>query len=161
MNKDILEQGVFILGRQFPEKSFDVKILWEFLRDLTDKQYMSSIKEIVASKEEVNKATNIIAMIRNKALCNDLKTAGEAWAIVLRAVSKIGSYGVPKFIDPSTQKSVDAIGWRNICLSENPMVERAHFLKIYETIALREKNKILSEPVKLLVGGITKQIGKQ
>lgn len=157
----MFEQGVFILGRQFPEKVFDVPILWDFLQDLTNEQYINAIKEIVSSTDEINKATNIIAIIRSKALCNDQKTAGEAWAEVLGQVNKVGSYGQPKFSSGAIQKSVEAIGWRQICLSETPMIERAHFLRIYETIAVREKNRILSAPIKLLVSNIIKKIGKK
>ena len=158
MTEEVFKNGLSVLATQFPEKNFDAPILWDFLNDLTDKQYISAIKEIVASSQEINKATNIIAVIRSKAICRDSKTAGEAWAEVLSQVSRIGSYGCPKFSSQAIQKSVDAIGWRQICLSETPMVERAHFLKIYETIAEREKNRMLSEPIKLLVGNIGKSI---
>jgi len=160
MNKQVFEEGIFVLGRQFPEKVFDAQILWDFLKDLTDEQYIRAIQDIVSSTDQINKATNIIAIIRSKALCDNQKLAGEAWAEVLQQVSKTGSYGVPKFSSEAIKKSVEAVGWRQICLSEMPGVERAHFLKIYETIALREKNKMLSDPVKLLVSDIVKKIGK-
>ena len=160
MEKKVFEQGIFILGRQFPEKVFDAQIMWDFLQDLTNDQYIQAIKEIISSTDEINKAANIIAIIRSKALCNDQKVAGEAWTEVLKQVRDVGYIGCPKFSSEAIRKSVEAIGWRMICLSENPMVERAHFLKIYETIAVREKNRILSDPVKLLVGSITKQLGK-
>jgi hypothetical protein len=159
MDKKVFEEGIFILGRQFPEKTFDAPILWTFLKDLTDEQYINSIKEIVSSTNEINKATNIIAIIRQKALCRDDKTAGEAWGEVMYYVSKIGSWGYPNFSSEIIGKCVDAIGWKCICMSENIMVERAHFLKIYDVIAERNKNRVLSEPVKLLMGNLVKQIG--
>src|SRR3990167_5271256 len=116
MNKKVFEEGIFILGRQFPEKTIDASILWTFLQDLTGEQYISAIKEIVSSTDQINKATNIIAVIRSKAICGNQKLAGEAWAEVLKQVSRIGSYGQPKFSSEAIRKSVEAIGWRNICL---------------------------------------------
>jgi len=159
MKKQVFDKGLSVLAMQFPEKVFDAGIMWDFLKDLTDEQYGSAIKEIVASSENINKATNIIAVIRSKAICRATLTAGEAWGEVMRQVSKVGSYNIPKFSSVVIQKCVDAIGWRNICLSEMPAVERAHFLKIYDVISERNKNRVLSDPVKLLIGNTVNQIG--
>jgi hypothetical protein len=42
-----------------------------------------------------------------------------------------------------THKVVEAIGFRTLCLSENEMADRAHFLKVYETLAKRDREDAL------------------
>jgi hypothetical protein len=60
----------------------------------------------------------------------------------LRAVRKYGSYGKREALaslDPLTRKCVENIGFTEMCMSENIMVERAHFQKIFEIYAKRER----------------------
>lgn len=69
-------------------------------------------------------------------------TWGEAWEKALRAVRKYGSYGKREALaslDPLTRKCVENIGFMDLCMSENIMVERAHFQRIYEIYAKRER----------------------
>ena len=69
-------------------------------------------------------------------------TWGEAWEKALRAVRKYGSYGKREALaslDPLTRKCVENIGFTEMCMSENIMVERAHFQKIFEIYAKRER----------------------
>jgi len=82
--------------------------------------------------------TNLIALIREKARAIQKKLPGEAWAEVLGAIRIVGSYGSPKFSDSLIKKAVNCIGWRHLCLSENIEIQRAHFLKIYESLSKRE-----------------------
>ena len=41
-------------------------------------------------------------------------------------------------LDPLTRRCVENIGYMDLCMSENIMVERAHFQKIFEIYAQRE-----------------------
>ena len=69
-------------------------------------------------------------------------TWGEAWEKALRAVRKYGSYGKREALaslDPLTRKCVETIGFMDLCMSENIMVERAHFQRIFEVYAKRER----------------------
>lgn len=62
-------------------------------------------------------------------------SAAEGWLSVKKAIRYTGLYGSPKFKDPLTTKTVEAIGWTDLCMSESQGVDRAHFLKIYEMFA--------------------------
>lgn len=85
-----------------------------------------------------------IADIRN--LCAGV-VAGEkplwsdGWEEVCRAISRWGSYGereaMESFTD-ITKQTVQRLGYRELCMSENPSVDRANFRMIYEQIANRE-----------------------
>lgn len=145
MTEEVFKKGLSVLAVQFPEKNFDASIMWDFLKDLTDEQYMLAINKIITTQKEINRATNIVALIREQGLVKDREIPAEAWSAVLKEVSRTGSYGVPKFSNPLITRAVECIGWRNICLSENPGIERAHFLKIYEQLQNRENLKEVSK----------------
>lgn len=61
----------------------------------------------------------------------------EAWEQVRLAILRTGSYGVPEFGDPLTGAIVRQMGWRDLCLSENAIADRARFIEAYERQAAR------------------------
>ena len=85
----------------------------------------------------------VVAELRNMALdlgnrvMSTAPTAAEAWREVTEKVASIGSYGQPEFSHVLVQNAVACIGWQNICQSETPGVERAHFLRIFEQLVER------------------------
>lgn len=78
-------------------------------------------------------------------------TWGEAWENVLKVVRRHGSYGKREALaslDPLTRRCVENIGYMDICMSENIMVERAHFQKIFEIYAKRQQmDRQISQPL--------------
>ena len=66
------------------------------------------------------------------------RTGLEAWGDVLAAVKEYGYMRSPFFEDELVDRAVKAMSWREICLSEEPMVVRAHFIKAYESMAARQ-----------------------
>ena len=139
-------QGIAALAQSFPDRKFDIKLMFQFLKDLEDDRFLKSIHKIVATKTELYPGTNIIALIRENALVDDRLSSGEAWAEVLNEMHNYGVYDKPVFSDDLVAKAVDCIGWRNLCLSENSVADRAHFMKIYDTLENRDK-KIKLLPV--------------
>jgi hypothetical protein len=63
----------------------------------------------------------------------------EAWGDVLAVVRRVGRYREPRFTDPAVAQAVQAIGWREICDSENPEATRAHFARAYESAAAESR----------------------
>lgn len=92
-----------------------------------------------------NKFPPTVAEIRE--LCagvvnGDPLTWGESWERALNAVRRFGSYNQMEALnslDPLTRKCVDSIGYMQLCMSENIMVERAHFQKIFDVYQKREQ----------------------
>lgn len=78
-------------------------------------------------------------------------TWGESWERALNAVRRYGSYNKTAALDsldPLTRKCVENIGFMDLCMSENIMVERAHFQKIFEIYSKREKvNQQVAAPL--------------
>lgn len=142
MTVGIFKKGMAVLAAIFPEKEIMADISWECLKDLSDEDFIRSIKTILLLEKQINKATNVIALIREKAISKEPKLPGEAWGEVMNQITSVGSYGSPVFSDDIIDKAVGSIGWRTLCMSTNIMVERAHFLKIYETYASRKKTEL-------------------
>lgn len=94
-----------------------------------------------------NKFPPTVAEIREIAanvVGGDPMTWGESWERALNAVRRFGSYNKAAALDsldPLTRKCVDSIGYMQLCMSENIMVERAHFQKIFEIYAKREQTE--------------------
>lgn len=94
-----------------------------------------------------NKFPPTVAEIRELAsgvVNGDPLTWGESWERALNAVRRYGSYNqleALNSLDPLTRKCVDSIGYMTLCMSENIMVERAHFQKIFEVMSKREQQQ--------------------
>lgn len=92
-----------------------------------------------------NKFPPTVAEIRELAanvVNGDPLTWGESWERALNAVRRFGSYNQAAALDsldPLTRKCVDSIGYMQLCMSENIMVERAHFQKIFDIYQKREQ----------------------
>lgn len=92
-----------------------------------------------------NKFPPTVAEIRELASTitnGDPLTWGESWEQALHAVRRYGSYNEAaalESLDYITRKCVENIGFKTLCMSENIMVERAHFQKIFDVYAKREQ----------------------
>jgi hypothetical protein len=68
--------------------------------------------------------------------------SGDAWGEVVSAISKYGYYRPEEALASMREPvrlAVKCMGWRELCMSENGMADRAHFLRIYETMEKRTK----------------------
>lgn len=68
-----------------------------------------------------------------------VRAGGDAWRDFLDAVSRYGSYRIPVFSDPVVAKVVHALGWKELCLSENQVADRARFIELYDRLACDER----------------------
>lgn len=67
---------------------------------------------------------------------------GEAWEEVQKAIRKYGSYREMDAIESLSKLTAVAVrrmGFQNLCKSENPVADRAHFQRIYEGMMKEEK----------------------
>ena len=75
-----------------------------------------------------------------------LPSAAEAWGEVTRAISRHGYYGQEEALasmSPPVASVVRLLGWREICLSEEPEILRAQFRKAYETQVGRDREMMV------------------
>lgn len=70
----------------------------------------------------------------------------KAWEQVLEMVKKFGYYqkdqAFKHFSNP-VKRAVNAIGWDNICKSENIGIERSNFYKMYNSLEQENKERII------------------
>lgn len=115
-----------------------ISLYQKFLMDLNIEPARCAIARHIASSQFFPS----IAEIREAALAfagPRIPTPAEAWHEVMQLLFSVGSYGTPKFSHGVVKKAVDAIGWSNLCYSENIGLERAHFFKIYSTYQSRQQ----------------------
>lgn len=106
-----------------------------------------------------------IAEIREMAMT---VTAGEkplwsdGWEQVQTAIRKYGMYNIGaamESFDDVTRQTVKRLGFRELCLSENPMQDRANFRDIFNMIAERkEKTQQLPASLTELIGEIQRKV---
>ena len=69
-----------------------------------------------------------------------IPTEYEAWSEVQAEIHRVGHCNHPQLDNPIATKVVEQLGWRYLCLSENPVADRAHFVQAYQALAERERS---------------------
>ena len=105
-----------------------------------ESDYFPSVARIVAAAEELDP--------RNE----KLPTAAEAWEEVEKLIIQFGPYRAPQYSCDTVRRAVRAIGWLQLCCSENPAADRAHFLKLYESMRSKHKEQKEIEQVMKIAG---------
>lgn len=124
----------------------------EVWKDLSFTDCKAAVASLVRTSEMFPSA----ALVRREVLRQGglmAPTAGEGWWQVMTMVREVGRYGRPQFANPAVQKAVEAIGWREICDSDNQGVLRAHFFKVYEKLADEHDRSALLSTVGALNSG--------
>lgn len=94
-----------------------------------------------------------VAAIRAAAITNELgarRAGAEAWGEVLAAMRTKGSHRYPGvdfwFDDAVTQRVVRALGWADLCASDNSVADRARFIEAYDQITKTERTEAQASP---------------
>ena len=101
-----------------------------------DSQFFPSVAQIVAAAQQLDPRAE------------KLPTAAEAWEEIGRLIVRFGPYRAPVYSCDLVRRAAQAIGWLQLCTGENTEADRAHFLKIYES--MRNKHKDQRENEKAL-----------
>ena len=122
------------------------------VRVCRDSEFFPSVAQIVEASRELDP--------RNP----KLPTAAEAWEEVQKQIMSVGPYRAPAYSCETVKRAAQAIGWRQLCEGDNPEADRAHFMRIYDSMRSKhreyeENNKALqlsgmSELVKALAAGM-------
>ena len=115
-------------------------IWYSLLKDLEYSVAQAAIQKYMLT----NKFPPTIADIREQAAevrVGQKPLWSDGWEEVLRAISKFGSYRETEALNSMTEitrTAVKRLGFRNLCMSENIMADRANFRMIFQEIADRE-----------------------
>lgn len=136
------------------QQAYQRQLYREFLADLDYAVADAAVRRLIGS----NKKMPAVAEIR--AVCMDLTQGradrgGEAWGKILKLIGRYGMNRTPMlrpppnatvaidreatfFVDdPVLFRVIDAMGWRELCLSENQAADRARVIELYEQLALQ------------------------
>lgn len=144
MKKEEMIKAVSMIVANYPNlqsknTAIIVELWYSIFKDVSWELFQKAILNIIATDAYPPNA----ARIKNELLDltrPKLPEAIEAWAEVERAVQEFGAWKEEEGLNslsPITRKVAVAIGWRNICLSENIDVVRGQFLRVYDILKHR------------------------
>ena len=143
--------------------SATIDAYFEMLKDLPFDLALAAAKKVIASDEYPVLPT--IGKLRKAAqdLCHlDKLSAPEAWGRIVHAIHRHGYYGEVEamaLLPENVAAVVRMMGWQEICHGENADVLRAQFMRMYETVEVRQREReMLPAGVKQLVAGIGKKM---
>ena len=101
---------------------------------------MSKVARLAAAAEEIDPRSE------------KLPTAAEAWEEAEQQICSAGIYKPPVFSCDLVRRVARSIGWLQLCSSENPAADRAHFLRLYESMRGKQKEAKEIEQVMKIAG---------
>jgi hypothetical protein len=115
-------------------------LMWyEMLKDMP----FEAVKAALAKHAAISRFPPTIADLRAAIAPNTIPQE-EAWGIVLKAIRDYGCYRQTEARDsmpPEVWQTVDRMGWRELCMSENVDVIRAQFMRMYDAQSRRNKER--------------------
>lgn len=156
MNKQEFGQIALAIKTYYPtDKVFatDVAIdLWfKHFEDIPYNVMSAAIEKWVLTNER----SPSIAALRGMCVSitgGEVPDSGQAWEEVVNAIRKYGYYREGEALEslsPLARETTKQIGFYELCVSENQVADRAHFMQMYDQVARRHKtDSQLSEPLK-------------
>jgi hypothetical protein len=133
-----------ILGDVYPSYQLSSSAIEVYVRLLAD---IPGLVLEQAALDHISRSTFFpsIAELRSAAFSiidasDPVPTEYEAWSEVQAEIHRVGHCLPPQFENPITSQVVEQLGWCYLCLSENPVADRAHFVQAYQALAERQRN---------------------
>lgn len=136
-----------VIGILFPNarhSDVDVELQVSVWADLLGDLSYAACDRAVRSLAQTRNFAPSIAEIREYVLeleRGPVRAGGEAWRDFLEAVGRYGAYRSPVFADPVVARCVTALGWQELCLSENQVADRARFIELYDRLARDQRRE--------------------
>lgn len=153
MNKKQFVKGIMALESVYDnfrvlndEKT--AKVWYTIFKDDNHDLFVSAIETYIATNEYKPTPAGIRKSMEKLINSNNMNGA-EAWRKATQIIQNYGIYRAEEALEKIKEtdnllyKAMKTIGYRELCLSENRMADRAHFLKIYEQYSKREYDKAM------------------
>lgn len=157
MTNEQAQQLVTVLVTAFPNTMVRLspeqqsQTMTTYRRMISDLDYVAAnaaVARLLATQKWIPTA----AEIREATLAltvGEKSVGGEQWGSVLNAIRAQGVYRKPGvdfgFVDETTARCVSALGWEELCKSENTIADRARFIDTYDQLATQHRTKQLTE----------------
>jgi len=133
--------------RQDDEQMQVIVSLWhEMLSDYDVAAVKVALKRLIAVHKEYPPTIGQLLESINIVSGNAAPDADEVWSEITRAISDYGFYRTNEAkanLSPIALEVIKAMDWVNLCTSENPETDRAHFLRIYQAIKNRHDQRYI------------------
>ncbi|MGH2331081.1 replicative helicase loader/inhibitor [Thermoanaerobacter mathranii] len=134
--------------RQIQRNLENMAVVWgAFLRDIPFETALAVLQHLIPKSQYPPTIYDFRKELLEIAGSSE-PDAVEAWGEVTRAVKLYGVYRPEEALNSLsdiTREVVEAIGWREICLTEDINVVRAHFIKLFEVYRERKlEEKLLN-----------------
>ncbi len=134
MTKEETAMCLGLLSAGFPQVTVTretASVYHEVLKDIDGQVALKAVKSLLATAEWFPPP----AIIRKKVaeiLGVLAPSATDALTEIIGQVKIAGRDHLPTFSHPAIKKVVDAIGWREVCMSSNQEALRAHIFRLYD-----------------------------
>jgi len=147
-----IAQIVATIGAAYPNFNFSemtVEVYFQTLKDLPND--MLKMATLQAISEPGRKFAPSVGEIRGSVSeimrrASETPSSYEAWEEVLKEIRRVGHSGTPVYSNPLIEKTVRVFGWRNLCLSENVVSDRARFIEAYEQFLAKHEAEAITLP---------------
>ena len=151
-DKMAIAQIVGVISAAYPNfnpSPQTVDVYYQTLKDLPEDELKAAALHCVSEAgrkfaPSVGELRGAVSELRDMA--TNLPSSFQAWQEVLRQFNLTGSYGTPEFSHPLITRAVNSLGWRELCLSENQVADRARFIQCYEQLQERARRDDLLLP---------------
>lgn len=124
----------------FKPRELTKEVYWQTLQDIPSDELKAAVLHCVtesgrAFAPSIGEIRGAVSDLRRASA--NVPSAYDAWQEVCKQILLVGSYGTPTFTSPLIERTVKNLGWRNLCLSENQVADRARFVQAYEQLMER------------------------
>jgi hypothetical protein len=141
---DVSELVTLLVGA-FPNTKFtdeNSAVYEAALRDLDRDVLAAAVNKLIATARFLPTPGEVRDMAV-RVQVGERRPGGLAWGDVQNAMKKQSAYKTPGvdfvFRDPLVQTCVDALGWRELCMSTNSTADRARFIELYDQVTITSK----------------------
>ena len=133
-------KSVYTSERFLPDADA-IRVWYAFLQDMDYSVVNAAVQKYILT----NKFPPTVSEIREFAaeIVNGKNPEwGEAWAEACKAISRYGIFNPKKALKslrPLTRETVEQLGYKALCMSENQAVDRANFRACYEIVSKRSQ----------------------
>ena len=120
------------------------KVWHDTLGDLTYEQCRTALNVLIQTRQFLPTVSEIRSAVLDLER-GPVTAGGDAWGDVLAAMKSKGAHRTPgidfTFPDVTTARCVQRLGWRDLCLSENTVADRARFIELYDKLATETRRE--------------------
>ena len=131
---------------------YTIEVYYQDLKDIPDDELMVAAQHCRTENgrrfaPSVGEIRGAVAELRG--ISSNIPTAFEAWGEVLEQFKYTGYYNEPKFSHPIIAETVRLMGWKELCVSENQIADRARFVQCFDQLVARaERDEMILPDVR-------------